>query len=183
MTIPRRLHRSAIVACTGALLAFGATAYGAVTGYWSGGLCQPQNSTAGTDLGVGEAGATNANTSSSRDFWCFFGRNISTIDGSASAVVRVADANTTVPFWCYAFNTTEAFGYYWSSTKYSCSTAGGCPDSTSSFTGTTYLSWSNPFNLSEEVTSMNIGFHCSVPPTQSGNGTWIGRFQMFPSSP
>jgi hypothetical protein len=130
-------------------------------------------------VGVGEPGSGNFSNSSSLRLFCPVSRS-ETYDNAFGpwsvlyASVLYGDNNTAQPFSCYIFAVENTGGEYWGATKYTCSQWGGCPDSTSSFTGTGTLSWSNPFP--NAFNGAEVGFSCTVPPSAS-YASWVTSYQ------
>jgi hypothetical protein len=79
-------------------------------------------------------------------------------------MVRYADWNSNSPFSCSWMYTQPTGGSYWSSSKYTCSAAGGCADSTTSYTGYNYLSWSGNEVGGTIWVDGDLTLKCTLPP-------------------
>lgn len=161
------------VAAVFAVLMFPLLALGSTAGT-PGNSCQP--GFGGTSVFQDDYGMGNSLTGSTVSYICpvIMGQySISVI----SAGLRYADVTSTNTFACYMFHSDYNGGQWWSRTKYTCSTYGGCNDSTTSYTGTNSLSWSGadlPHGGSFTLYfNDNAGFRCDVPPATSGS--WSGR--------
>lgn len=143
----------------------------------SGNSCQPQS----TDpVGYGEPGAANTSGSTSAIMFCPLFTASQTAARTLSAVVlKFKDGSSTTNFSCTVFQTFPWGSVYESSPKYTCTTAGGCPDPTQSYTGFNYVQWTYSelgANIGVENLDTNFGFFCSVPP---GNTSWIISYYSY----
>jgi hypothetical protein len=145
--------------------------------YWSHGIdCHPvygqQN-----QAGYGEPGIGNFSASSSLRVFCSPEATAPTggLPTVTNIGVYVGDNNANSPFSCYPYAASNTWGTYWGATKYSCSQYGGCPDSTSSFTGNATINWSSPFNtgsIPAYLGTFDVGVSCTLPPSAS-YASWI----------
>jgi hypothetical protein len=145
--------------------------------YWAHGInCKPYYGQY-AQAGYGEPGIGNMSSSSSLRMFC--SPEATSPAGATPAVsnigVYVSDASTTSPLSCYVYAASTNWGTYWGATKYSCSQYGGCPDSTSSFTGQATLNWATPFSgtpIPVYLGTFDVGASCTLPPSAS-NASWI----------
>jgi hypothetical protein len=158
-------------------LAF-ATSYTAAPGQ----SCQP--AFGGTTVDFDDFGTGNQSTTATNSYICPI--VLGTLSGTDHAGVTnmylyYEDESSTNTFSCYPFYTTYGGSQYWGATHFTCSTIGGCADSTSSFTGDNYISW-NSTQVPSYVHTYgyywgdNLGFRCDVPPATSTNmwtRSWI----------
>jgi hypothetical protein len=68
-----------------------------------------------------------------------------------------------------------------SSTKYTCSTAGGCTDAPSSvsYTGSGYIKWNTTemgASVYNQAVDGNYGFICGVPKNSGGGASFISTY-------
>jgi hypothetical protein len=98
----------------------------------------------------------------------------------SNVLLFYTDVTTTQPFWCYTYQNEINSGEWWGSTLFTCST-GGCPDSTTSFTGSNSLEWNGTtgFEFPQGGSTWtiywldNAGYRCNLPPATSTS--WSGR--------
>jgi hypothetical protein len=92
--------------------------------------------------------------------------------GFNEAFMLVADRSSTSQLGCWVYATQESGYQYWSASRWSCSSADGCPDPTTSFVGTGRIRWNAtqlgatndyPYNF------VGVGFGCVMPP---GNASY-----------
>jgi hypothetical protein len=110
----------------------------------SGAACRPYLGT--TTAFVVDYGGFQSTTSGSIDVTCPM--NVGTVAsantvGFASVVLYYNDQSTTGAFSCTLSAHYPNGSSNTSAPKYTCSTAGGCADSTTSFSGTGYLQWTS----------------------------------------
>lgn len=167
MTTTRKILLASGVAA--ALL--GATGVGYATTFVSGGgsACQPQLA---SGIDITAQGAINTSTSTTQQYICplTLGTQTSNPRGFASAVVRYVDNSSSDVYACNVYQTFYFGAQFVSGPKYTCSTAGGCNDSTTVFTGNGYLLWTSAelgSNLYNQFVDGNFGFLCSVPKSTS----------------
>lgn len=131
--------------------------------------CQPQTTDA---INHTVSGVSNPSTSAASVFVCPLNYGTQTASQTLSAVViRYVDNSSTDTFSCVVYETTYGGSVYTSSSKYTCSTAGGCTDSTTSFTGSNYLQWNYSelgSTLGVQFLDGNYGVLCAVPKIPSG---------------
>jgi len=171
-------HRFVNVGIIATTLCIPALAFGAFYISAPGNTCQPAfgNTTVDQDdFGVG-----NQSTSATNSYICPmpYSGNSYGYDNVADAHVYMFDASSTSEFRCYPFVNTPSGSQYWGNTRWACSTAGGCADTTTTFTGLTNISWNSsmlPYYIQiygyEE--DWNFGFRCDLPPATSTS--WSGR--------
>ena len=147
----------------------------------SGNMCVPPNAIHGADVGYWMQGTTNASTTTSRQAICPYSTPSNFFGGLTHNLhIQGIDGNSTQPFFCMAFRSTSFGGTVWSTTRYSCSSAGGCTDNTSSFTGPFYLKWIKPFpGVTSSSSAENVGIWCTLPPSEAGVATWIGSYDLL----
>jgi hypothetical protein len=96
---------------------------------------------------------------------------VGTTGGSSQSVsnewFNFLDESTTDPLYCTPYVTYTSGAEWYGSTRYSCSTGGGCAASTTSFTGYGWIGWGGSdlpqggtFTLYD---NNNAGFSCSIP--------------------
>jgi hypothetical protein len=144
----------------------------------SGNSCQPH--TADHPIKHGLEGAVNPSASSETVFFCpLFTANQTAARTLEAMVLKFKDGSNSVPFSCRAFQTYPWGSTYETDPKYTCSTAGGCTDSTTSFTGFNYIQWTYSelgSNIGIENLDTNFGFYCSLP---RGNSSWIIGYYSY----
>jgi hypothetical protein len=97
-----------------------------------------------------------------------YGRDASSLDRVLMTSLRISvyDGKSSARLSCTAYVGTAVSATYWSSTRYACSSTGGCTSAPStSFRGASELRWTNPFGSSAIVNkgAANVGYSCSVP--------------------
>lgn len=132
-------------------------------------------------VGVGEPGSGNFSSASALRLFCPVSRSETYDDSFGPWFVQggsllYSDSSTTQPFSCYIFAVENTGAEYWGATLYTCSQWGGCPDSTSSYTGTSTLSWSNPFPYA--FNGAEVGYSCNVPPSAT-YASWVTSYQTY----
>lgn len=156
-----------------------------------GSLCAPKHTSVAV-VGADERGVYNASTTAPARVTCpvvdrtqykeayvdtggeSIGSSFSHGSPSITTVnVYGRDLSRTTPFSCYLF-WTEDLGYSsWAPRKYACSAGGGCPDSTSEYTGMVSMSWTiDPVEIQIEETNL-VGVVCDLPPTTSLGNSYV----------
>jgi hypothetical protein len=146
--------------------------------------CKPYYGQAG-QAGYGEPGIGNFSTTAAMSVFCSPEQALPTASVGSTATnidVYVSDNSATSPFSCYAYASSSNWGTYWGVNKFTCSQAGGCPDSTSSFTGQSTLSWTNPFpftagQIPPLLGTYNVGVACSIPASTT-YASWIQQVKV-----
>jgi hypothetical protein len=143
-----------------------------------GNTCQPAfgNTTVDQD----DFGMGNQSTTSSNSYICPipFIPTSYVYNNVSSVTINVDDVSSTNEFSCYTFYNTPWGSEYWGSTRWACSTSGGCADPTTTFTGLNNINWSGG-TLPSYVYSngyvvwSNFGIKCTLPPATSSS--WSGR--------
>jgi hypothetical protein len=136
--------------------------------------CKPVYGAA-NQAGYGEPGIGNFSSGASLRVFCSpeATQVTSGLLNVTTIAVITSDNSATSPFSCYPYAASATWGTFWGATKYSCSQYGGCPDSTSSFTGTATINWTNPFNSSSAyLGTWDSGVSCTIPPSAS-YASWI----------
>jgi len=135
----------------------------------SGQACQPAFGAAG-QVGYGEPGIGNYSSTSAR---VFCSAQVDSLDYNYQGLLentyvwlQTYDYSSTTDFWCYPWADDQGSNF-WGPTKHTCSGWGGCPDPTSSFTGTSWLYWYNPFPGGHNR-SLTYGVSCNIAP-----GSWV----------
>jgi hypothetical protein len=167
------LFASLIAVATQVLVITSAHAGGYVVG--PGNDCNPADGV--TTVDHDDYGTGNQSTTTDVWFFCplVLGSNTYGYANMSWAHLYYNDQSSTSPFSCYTV-LNAAGTMYWGATRFTCSTAGGCADSTTSFTGVNYLTWtysSNQLPTGIFSTGGNFNIKCDLPPATSGN--WSGR--------
>ena len=168
----RKLCFSLVLAATTISIGHAALAAGYVQTVGSG--CQSIDNDRSVWTAAG--GLENTNTTLMRRVNCPL--SLGTQPNSAFTITQLAvwykDSHASSPFSCFANAVFADGSAYQSSTKYTCSQGGGCPDSTSSYTGRSFLTWSAA-ELGSWLSTLGPTLHysvtCYVPPTNSSNIT------------
>lgn len=140
----------------------------------SGAACHDLSSS--TDIHMDENGAWNNNFSTDHTVSCpiMLGSNGDVV---SDEYLNYGDGNTTVATYCTPWVTDTGGNKYYGRTKFTCSTGGGCNDSTASYTGFNYLYWSGAdlptLGTWTAYTNYNIGFNCVVARNTSGGSTRV----------
>ena len=163
MTTTRKIPLASAVAA--ALLV--TTGVGYATTWTSGGgsACQPQLA---SGIDITAQGAINTSTSTAQQYICplTLGTQTSNPRGIASAVLRYVDNSSSDLYACNVYQTFYYGAQFVSGPKYTCSTAGGCTDLTTVFTGNGFLQWNAAelgSSLYNQFVDANFGFLCTVP--------------------
>jgi len=80
--------------------------------------------------------------------------------------VYYVDGTSSVPFSCKICQTWYGGSYYCSAPRYSCSTSGGCNDSTTSYVGSGIMEWNSTSltsNLTSQIVDGDYKVYCTVP--------------------
>jgi hypothetical protein len=96
----------------------------------------------------------------------------------SAAALYYRDSSSSYPFYC-AWNRTLTNGTTYSTAiKYTCSTAGGCTDPTTSWTGQGYLQWTS-FPSGSNVVQIgdNSYFSCKIP-SNSPSGSFVTAYAV-----
>jgi len=95
-----------------------------------------------------------------------------------SIVVYGRDLSATQPFSCYVFSTWENNFSSWGPRKYTCSQDGGCPDSTTEYTGLATLKFDfDPY--SNQYGGYHHGVVCTIPATGSSGTSYVKAIGTF----
>jgi hypothetical protein len=94
------------------------------------------------------------------------------------AAMNFLDSSSSQEFFCRVEGMTWNGTTYNSSWKWTCSTAGGCTSSTSSFTGSNYLYWYQPFGSSSITGLVGISVYCSMPGGSYPNYSYIWGYDI-----
>ena len=161
------------------------TAGGHASAYVSagGGSCHGTSGTSST-ITYGYFGAENSSTDFGSIVWCplNLGANSSWSASYSGVVMNHRDTSSADEFYCAVYQAYDDGTWVYSSTKYTCSTGGGCSDSTTAFTGRSYLSWQSSdlayiaSILATHETDTNYGIVCVVPKSVSGSASYIHSY-------
>jgi hypothetical protein len=137
-----KTHAIVVLTALGWTSAIGGTAHAQ---YISSGAasCQPISSSDASRVYYGSSVSNNSKTSSANVACPLnIGRYASATLPLGSFVTRYVDGTSTDLFSCFWLFASNVGAGYMSKTKYTCSTAGGCSDPTTSYVGTgNYLLW------------------------------------------
>lgn len=173
----RSMHKVSIATVLGLLLVTRA-GHGVTYVSGAGTACQAQTTDAVHHLANG---AANPSTSTTSVLLCplALGTQTSYPLSHSETYVRYADFSSTDNFWCRAYQGYWDGSLYTSSIKYTCSTAGGCADPTTSYTGSGYINWNTTemgSGVYNQAVDGNYGFICGVPKNSGGGASFISTY-------
>ena len=90
--------------------------------------------------------------------------------------VRLRDYSSTAAFWCFVYEAFSDGSIYYSTTRYSCATPGGCTSWTTNDTGIGYIQWNNPQLQATQwqYVGANQGIQCVLPPWGAAESYVVG---------
>jgi hypothetical protein len=133
-------------------------------------MCQAESGKQNYAL-YGEPGIGNGSSSQLR-VWCPVTTN--GVTGTLNSMhAWIIDSSSTAYNRCYAFNCTDYGACVWTGWKYACSTANGCNDPTTTYTGNAYIGF---FNVGGNSSTVYQGLSCELAP-----GSWVSGVDAFKS--
>jgi hypothetical protein len=150
-----------------------ASAEAATGRFYSGAACLPSTNSTAND--IRSYGAVEWNSSGSTGIYdCPATGYINVNNATTAAQLYFDDRNSSASVVCFVEGQTLAKTQYTSSTRFGCSTAGGCGAADDSFTGTGYIGWTNPLNGGSNITTLvGLAIYCNVPPQSGGTNSSI----------
>jgi hypothetical protein len=170
-----------LVVCILTILAVGSTVQAQVTTSAGGLSCQRTTSSDPGELSG--AGASNYSSTVTSHVECpiNIGPSAGWGQSVSQVVLRYYDASSTNYFSCYVGAYAWDGSFANSAFKYTCSVAGGCPDATTSYTGSNYLLW-NSTDLGSVLTThfpdWNYRVGCYLPKATSGGSHVIAYYSQ-----